>query len=78
MMRGTVCSNAGTYGSVGTVGEQSPTVTWSAEVRLLLLETAGKKTSEDTPICFGTSVDATDRTKEAAELTAVARPLRVS
>ena len=29
MMRGTVCSNVGTYGSVGALGEQSPKATWS-------------------------------------------------
>ena len=44
MMRGTVCSNAGTYGSVGTVGEQSPTVTWSVELSSEAL-TAGETTS---------------------------------
>ena len=29
MIRGTVCSNAGTYGSVGALGEQSPRATRS-------------------------------------------------
>jgi len=32
MTRGAVCSNAGTYGSVGALGEQSPRATWLSEM----------------------------------------------
>ena len=51
IIRGTVCANVRTYGSVGALGEQSPRATWPERT---------------TRFWFGASVKKTDASKPAA------------